>query len=213
MAAPLVLYGNKDWTSPYVFSAFVVLKEKGLPFRLEVVDMEAGEHQRPPYEVSSITGRVPALQHGDLWLAESSAIGEYLEEAFPPPAFPRLSPADLKERARVRMVQALVRSDFMPVREERSTGTLFAGEPVQPLSPGARAAADRLVRIAGSLVRPGGFVASHFTPADADLALILMRLVANGDAVPPPLAAWAREIFRRPSVKAWLANTAWKDQP
>jgi glutathione S-transferase len=213
MPDSLVLYGNKGWTSPYVFSAFVVLREKGLPFEVRVLDLGAREHDQPGYRDPSITGRVPALQHGDFWLAESSAIDEYLEEAFPPPAFPRLYPADLKERARVRMVQALVRSDFMPVREERSTGTLFAGEPVQPLSPGARAAADRLVRIAGSLVKPGGFVASHFTPADADLALILMRLVANGDAVPAPLAAWAREIFRRPSVKAWLANTRWKDQP
>ncbi len=209
MPDALVLYGNTGWTSPYVFSAFVTLREKGLPFEVRVLDLAAREHDRPGYRDPSITGRVPALQHGDFWLAESSAIDEYLEDAFPPPQHPRLYPADPKERARVRMVQALVRSDFMPIREERSTGTLFAGEGVKPLSAGAQAAAERLCRIAGSLVKPGGFVASHFTPADADLALILMRLVKNGDPVPAPLATWAREIFARPSVKAFLANTKW----
>jgi glutathione S-transferase len=210
MPDDLVLYGNKGWTSPYVFSCFVVLREKGLPFEVRLLDLGAREHDQAGYRDPSITGRVPALQHGGFWLAESAAIDEYLEEAFPPPGFPRLYPADPKERARVRMVQALLRSDFMPVRTERSTGTLFSGEAAAPLSAEARAAADRLARIAGGLVKPGGFVASHFTPADADLALMLMRLVANGDAMPAPLAAWAKEIFARPSVAAWLANTAWK---
>jgi glutathione S-transferase len=209
MPDDLVLYGNKGWTSPYVFSAFVTLREKGLPFEVRLLDLGAREHDQPGYRDPSVTGRVPALQHGGFWLAESSAIDEYLEDAFPPPGHPRLYPADARERARVRMVQALVRSDFMPVRAERSTGTLFSGEPAAPLSAEARAAADRLARIAGSLVRPGGFVASHFTPADADLALMLMRLVANRDHLPAPLATWAKEIFARPSVAAWLANTRW----
>jgi glutathione S-transferase len=211
MADDLVLYGNTGWTSPYVFSVFVTLKEKGLPFRLEVVDLEKKEHHRPEYRDPSVTGRVPALRHGDFWLAESSAIDEYLEEAFPPPQYPRLYPADLRERARVRMVQALVRSDFQPVRAERGTATLFRGEAAKPLSAAAATAAERLLRIAGSLVkRADGYIASHFTPADADLSLMLMRLVHNGDPVPALVATWTRAIWSRPSVKAWLANTGWK---
>src|SRR5512140_3137764 len=142
MPEPLVLHINKDWSSPYAFSAFVTLTEKRLPFRTELVDLPAGEHRRQPYEASSITGRIPSLRHGDFWLAESSAIDEYLEEAFPPPAYPRLYPADPKARARVRMVQALVRSDFLPVRDERCTSQLFLGVKPKPLSREARAAAD-----------------------------------------------------------------------
>jgi glutathione S-transferase len=212
MADPLVLYGNKDWTSPYVFSAFVVLKEKGLPFRLEVLDMEAGEHQRPPYEASSITGRVPALQHGDLRLAESSAIGEYLEEAFPPPAYPRLYPADLRARARVRMIQAFVRSDVAALRQERPTSTLFGTNRPAPLTPAGRAAAERLIRVAERFLPPGAdHVAGEFTIADADLALMVQRLVHNGDPCPERLAHHARSVFRRPAIREWLSHTAWKD--
>src|SRR5512143_4180872 len=100
MPEDLVLYGNDRYTSPYVFSAFVTLLEKNVPFRLEVLSLERKEHERPEYAGPSITGKVPALRHGDFWLAESSAIDEYLEDAFPPPAHPRRYPADPRDRGR-----------------------------------------------------------------------------------------------------------------
>ncbi|ACG74695.1 glutathione S-transferase domain protein [Anaeromyxobacter sp. K] len=213
MTDDLVLYGNKGWTSPYVFSAFVTLKEKGLPFRMEVLDLQAGQHRRPEYTEPSSTGRVPALRHGDFWVAESSAIDEYLEEVFPPPAHARLYPADPRQRARVRMVQAFVRSDVLEVRMERSTATLFEGAAAKPLTPAGRAAAERLVAVAGRFLAPGAeHVAGEFTIADADLALLLQRLVHNGDPCPERLAVYAQRVFQRPSVREWLKQTAWRDR-
>jgi len=212
MSDELVLHGNSSWTSPYVFSVFVTLKEKGLPFRMEVLDLEKGEHQRAPYEASSFTARVPALRHGDLWLAESSAIDEYLEEVFPPPAHARLYPEHPKARARVRMVQAFVRSDLLVLREERPTSTMFAADVPKPLTPPARAAAERLVRIADRfLPQSAQHVAGAFTIADADLALMLQRLVYNGDPCPERLAEYAQRVFRRPSIREWLSHTKWKE--
>jgi len=214
MADDLVLYGNTTWTSPYVFSAFVVLKEKGIPFRMELLDLEAGAHHRPAYEELSVTGRVPALRHGDFWLAESSAIDEYLEEAFPPPGFARLYPEEPRARARVRMVQAFVRSDLLPLRSERPTSTFFEGEPARPFTPEGQASADRLVRLAERFLQPGAahVAGGAFTIADADLALVIQRLVANGDPCPARLAAYARAVFQRPSIRSWLSNTRWKDR-
>jgi len=213
MLEPLVLHVSKDWTSPYAFSAFVALTEKRLPFHTELVDLDAGEHQRPPYEAFSVTGRIPALRHGDFWLAESSAIDEYLEEAFPPPAHTRIYPADLRARARVRMVQAFVRSDLMPIRAERSTSTLFGTERPAPLTPEGRKATERLFRIAERFLPAGAqHVAGEFTIGDADLALMLQRLLYNGDPCPPRLADYARAVFRRPSIRAWLGHTHWKDK-
>ncbi len=213
MADDLVLYGNDRYTSPYVFSAFVTLTEKRVPFRVEVLSLERKEHERPEYAGASITGRVPALRHGDFWLAESSAIDEYVDEAFPPPAHPRLYPQDLRARARVRMIQAFLRSDLMPLRAERPTSTFFEGEAARPLTPQGKAAADRLVAIAEKLLPAGAaFVADSFTPADADLALMLQRIVWNRDPCPDRLARYANTIFARPSVRAWLAKTGWKDR-
>jgi glutathione S-transferase len=213
MPDDLVLYGNDKNTSPYVFSAFVTLEEKRIPYRYETLSLEKGEHHKPDYAVPSYTGRVPALRHGDFWLAESSAICEYVDEAFPPPAHPRLYPEDARERARVRMVQAFVRSDLTALRAARPTSTFFEGEAPKPFSAEAKAAAERLVAIAERFLPKGAsFVAGRFTPADADLALMLQRLVANGDPCPDRLAAYARAVFSRPSVRKWLAQTKWKDR-
>ncbi len=213
MPEPLTLYVNADWSSPYAFSAFVALKEKGLPFRVETLDLAAGEHRRPPYEAASVTGRIPALRHGDFWLAESSAIDEYLDETFPAPAHARLYPADPQARARVRMIQAFVRSDVLPVRQERPTSTFFGTHRPGPFTPEGRAAAERLVRIAERFLPPGAeHVAGPFTIADADLALLLQRLVYNGDPCPERLAIYARAVFRRPSIREWLSHTQWKDR-
>ncbi len=212
MADELVLYGNDLYSSPYVFSAFVTLEEKKVPYRLELLSLEKKEHERPAYAGPSYTGRVPALRHGDFWLAESSAIDEYLDEAFPAPAHPRLYPEDPRERARVRMIQAFLRSDLVALRHERSTATLFEGERPKPFTKEGKAAADRLVRIAERFLPQGAsFVAGRFSPADADLAMMLQRLVHNGDPCPDRLGAYAKAIFARPSVRSWLAHTKWKD--
>src|ERR1700759_4634986 len=98
---PIVLYGNKPLTSPYVFSVFVALEEKRLPFELRTLSLETGEQLAPEFVARSITNRVPMLTHGAFAIAESSAITEYLEDRFAPPQYPRLYPADPEQRARV----------------------------------------------------------------------------------------------------------------
>jgi glutathione S-transferase len=40
--------------------------------------------------------------------------------------------------------------------------------------------------------------------ADADLAFALMRLHANGDALPPALASYVTTQWRRPSIAKWV---------
>jgi glutathione S-transferase len=206
----LVLWGESNFASPYVFSCFVALREKRLDFELRTLTLASGEHRQGDYLARSLTGRVPALQHGDLWLAESSAIDEYLEEAFPPPAFPALYPRRLGDRARARQVQAWIRSDLMPLRAERPTSSVFGDAAVEPLSEAAQAAAASLVRVGEALVSPGDdyLFGASFTIADADLALMLQRLVANDDPVPPRLKAYANRVWTRPSIEAWLSKAA-----
>ena len=205
----LVLYGNRPLTSPYVFSVFVALEEKQLPFELRPLDLQRAEHHTPDYVAKSVTNRVPSLVHDGHWLSESSAITEYLEETFAPPAYARLYPEDPKERARVRMVQALIRSDFLPIREERSTDTVFQGAPIETLSERALAAVQRLYRVAGQVVPAGDrTIAAEFSIADVDLAMMLQRLLANRDPMPEPLAAYASRIWQRPSIRKWLERLA-----
>ena len=207
MASDITLYGNTPATSPYVMSVFVALEEKKLPFSFQLLDLNKGEQHEPEFVAHSVTNRVPTLRHGADWISESLAIIEYLEERFPAPEYPRLLPESTVERARVRMIMGLVRSDFMPVRAERGTETIFFGAPIQPLSDEAEAARIRLVRIATTVLGGRQSVASSFGIADVDLATMLQRLVHNGDLVPEPLADYARAVWRRPSVRKWLALT------
>jgi glutathione S-transferase len=208
MPSEFELFGNTPVTSPYVLTVYAALVEKGLPFELRLLDLKQGQQHQPDYVAHSITNRVPTLRHGSVWLSESAAIVEYLEESFPAPRYPRLLPEDRVERARVRMVQGLVRSDFLPIREERSTETVFFGQPIRPLSAAAEAARQRLIRIAEAVLGDRTSIGSGFSIGDIDLAMMLQRLVSNSDPVPERLAKYARAIWQRPSVQQWLALTS-----
>jgi glutathione S-transferase len=89
---PFELYVDSLFTSPYAMSAFVALTEKGLPFTVKTVDLEAGQQKQSAYCDRAPTARVPALVEGDFVLTESTAITEYLEETFPAPEYIALYP-------------------------------------------------------------------------------------------------------------------------
>ncbi len=203
--AELLLFVDAFWISPYAMSAWVALTEKRVRFEVREVALHRKEQQAPGFP--SPTGRIPALRHGELWLAESSAIAEYVDELFPAPAHPRLLPADRRERAVCRELMAWLRSDLGPLREERPTTTLWYERASKPLSESARAAAARLVRAVEPLVLEGrANLFDEWCLADTDLALMLQRLQVNGDPLPPKLAAYARSQWLRPSVAAWTAH-------
>ncbi|MBI2895628.1 MAG: glutathione transferase [Deltaproteobacteria bacterium] len=200
---PLVLYADASWVSPYVFSCFVALHEKGLPFEARTIDLDEGRHLEPPYRDRSLTAKVPALEHGDFWLTESSAIVEYLEDSFPLPI--RVLPEAPRERARARQVMSWLRTDLLPLRRERPTRSMFFERATEPLSEEATKAAEKLVRVAEALIpleRTSLF--PTFTVADADLAFCLHRLILNGHDVPTRVAAFAAAQWRRPSVRAFV---------
>ncbi len=199
---PLTLYVDGFWISPYALSAFVALEEKGVAYTVKEVKLNEKEHQQGGYQ--SHTGRVPALQHGDYWLAESSAIAEYLAETFPFPKYPRLFPEDLRQRGICREVQAWVRSDLMPIREERATHTIWYDQTRKPLSGAGKAAADRLFKFADRLIGEGKTTLfDSWCIADTDLGIMLQRLNVNGDPMPAKLRAYAEAQWKRPSVVKW----------
>ncbi len=202
------LFIGSDRISVFAMSAFVALREKGLTFDIHTIDLQAQEQKLSAYREVSLTCRVPALIDRDLNLSESSAIAEYLEEAYPGPDYPSLYPQDLKQRARARQIQAWLRSDLAALRSERPADLFYTSAPVAALSVAARAAADKLVQAAMTLL--GGHGTNLFGTwciADTDLATMLQRLVLNAESVPPPLVAYAQKQWDRPSVRAWL------DQP
>ncbi len=163
-------------------SVYVALQEKSLPFSLKTVDLNRGEHLQAGWTGYTATRRVPLLEVDDFALSESSAITEYLDERFAPPEWERIYPHDLQKRARARQIQAWLRSDLVPIREERSTAVVFGGVKMPALSEAGKQSAEKLFTTAAMLLAHGGQnLFGEWSIADADLALMLNRLVLNGD--------------------------------
>jgi len=198
----VLLYVDANFASPYAMAVFVSLVEKGLTFDIEALDLAAHAHHDPNFARTSITRRVPTLIHDGFALSESSAICEYLDETFPGA---RLYPTDPRDRARARQIQAWVRSDLMPIREERPTFVVFCGAKRPALSERASAAADTLISAALALLdgRTDNLF-GDWSIADVDLAMMLQRLMALGDPMPNRLIHYAAHQWRRPSVQRWI---------
>ena len=203
----LTLYIDSFSISPYAFSAFVALEEKGVPYVYKTVSLPDQAHQRADYLGPSMTGRVPAIDHDGFWLAESGAIVDYLDDAFPAPKFKRALPEDIKDRARARMVLDWIRSDLMAIREERPTHMMFYARAEKPLSPAGETAVKRLYDTASRLVPEGKTsLFGAWSQADSDLAFMLHRLILNGHDVPANLRKFAETQWARPSVQKWVAQ-------
>lgn len=90
--------------------------------------------------------------HDKFFLSESSAISEYVNEIF---AGTPLYPAEPQTRARARQVQAWLRSDLMPIRQERSTEVVFCRPTTTPLSATAEESVEKLFAAAEALLPVG----------------------------------------------------------
>ncbi|MCS3509320.1 glutathione transferase [Achromobacter sp. JUb104] len=199
------LFVDHQFTSPYALSVYVTLLEKGIAFSTECLDLAARQHQQAAYRQHSLTARVPMLVHEGFTLSESSAISEYLEDVFAPPAYAAVYPQDAHLRARARQVQAWLRSDLMPIRNERGMDTVFIQPTATPLSAAAQEAADKLFQVAEQLLpAQAANLFGNWCIADTDLTLMLHRLIMNGDAVPERLKAYAAQQWQRPSVQQWV---------
>jgi glutathione S-transferase len=199
----LKLYVGAGFVSAFAMSAFVALKEKQLSFELVTLDLKARDNYQASYRDLSLTCKIPTLIHQGFALSESSAIAEYLEEVAP--GHNRLLPLDIKQRARARQLQAWLRSDLLVIRKERPADLIYFGKKDTPLSDDALAAVDRLFFVADRLLEGGAeHLFGDWSIADTDLAIMLNRLVANGDQVPSRLAAYVRRQWDRDSVRAWM---------
>ncbi|HEX7842064.1 MAG TPA: glutathione transferase [Kofleriaceae bacterium] len=206
-APQLTLFAESSWMSPWVFHAMVALEEKLLPYKLEVLSLPLSASARDELQQRALLAKVPVLVHGDTWISESLAISEYLAETFPAPDHPRLFPANLAQRARARQIMSFLRTSLSMLREARPTSSVFSHPTPRPLSDEAREEAAELERIALAVLpddRPWMF--DTWCIADADLALALMRLIANQDPLDRRLVNYALGQFDRKSVRRFVAH-------
>lgn len=197
------LFVDSKFVSPYAMSAFVALKTKGLKFGLETIDLANKENLADDFFKNSVTSRVPTLVNGNFSISESSAIAEYLEELQPTP---NLYPTNIEDRAKARQIQAWLRSDLLALRQDRPTEVIFYKPTAEELTPAGKVAADKLIKTATLLLNGGRTnLFGSWSIADADLALMLNRLIFNGDPVPDLLKQYATQQWQHPAIREWMA--------
>lgn len=202
----VTLYVDSNFTSPYAMAVFVTLAEKNIPFEVKKIDLETKENYDVEYSTLSRTCRVPTLSIGDFNLSESSAITEYLEEIYPPPQFVPVYPNDIKEKAIARQIQAWIRSDFLEIRIERSTEVIFySKQNSSPLSEAATKSLNKLLSALENILLDDRVnIFSQWCIADTELALMLNRLIMNGDSIPEKLQTYADYQWQKKSVQKWV---------
>ena len=106
------------WRSSAAYRVRIALNLKGLPYETVSVSLAPGvaEHRADAYRAINPQMLVPFLQDGDLGIAQSMAILEYLEETYPKVP---LLPADEPLRSRVRGFCNLIACDIHPLNNLR----------------------------------------------------------------------------------------------
>jgi glutathione S-transferase len=201
----ITLYLDGYFVNQWDASCVVALEEKLLPYSTARALLRDGGGVPQALVAHTKIGRVPAFQHGDVWLTESSAIIEYLEDTFPAPTYPRLLPADPHARAKARQWMSFVRSDLFDLRTEVSWWMCVYPTPqTKPISRGAERDARELVAVVERLLAAGELDPERWNMAHADLALTLMRLVPIGYQMPDSVKAFLDASLQRPSLRAYI---------
>jgi glutathione S-transferase len=65
------------------FSALWLMEETGQPYERVLIDISKGAQKTPEYLAVNPMGKVPALQDGEVTLAEAAAICAYVAELYP----------------------------------------------------------------------------------------------------------------------------------
>ncbi|MGH6932928.1 MAG: glutathione S-transferase family protein [Dongiaceae bacterium] len=206
MAAPTV-FGPAY--STYTRTVRLALEEKGVDYKLEEVNILAGEGQQPVHLARQPFGKVPALGHDGFMLYETAAIGRYVDDAFPGP---KLQPGDAKRRARMTQIFSVIDSYAYPnvigkVVWQRLVTPLLGGTPDDKIVAEAMPQVEKSAAALESLADGAGpfLCGAEINLADLHLAPIMAYFsqTPEGKKVlgnSPRLNRWWQQISQRPSV-------------
>jgi glutathione S-transferase len=199
---------NSIGPNPRVVRMF--LAEKGMTLPLLSVDLLGGENRREPYLSKNPSGQLPCLELDDgSFLAEITAICEYIEEKHPKPALIGTTP---EERAATRM---WVRRIDLNIVEPMANGFRYAEglalfkdrmRTIPQAADDLKAIArDKLAWLDAQIAGRDWIVPNRFTLAD----VLLYGFVDFGATVGQPLdpawknlGAWRDRVAARPSAAA-----------
>jgi maleylacetoacetate isomerase len=106
----IILHGY--WRSLATFRVRAALNLKGVPYTEKIVDLSKGEHLSADFAQINPQHVLPLLEHDGLFISQSLAIMEYLDDLWPEHP---LLPADPAGKARVRSIALITIADVHPL--------------------------------------------------------------------------------------------------
>jgi glutathione S-transferase len=194
-SGPLSMFGAK---------AEIAVREKGVPFDLEMVAFSQAQGYQPRHpEVLRVNPKrqVPVLIDDDVEIFDSTQIFEYLEHRWPQPALWPDSPA---ARARARQLELASDEVFFP-HVIKLMGMRAKPDPVE--SPDWLKAVEAIEAYYGrmeALLANREWLAGEYSYAD--IAFYMAQFFAARHTVPmaprhASLIAWRRRMAGRPAVR------------
>ncbi len=193
--------------SPYAWRAQLALEHKALPYELKVLSFAAGDTRKPEFLALNPRHRVPVLVEDDFVLYESSAIVEYLDEAYPGRGAP-LFPGDARTRAIIRRMICEVDEDFDAALDPLTTQA-FSKKPeerdAKAIADSRKALVDEMALVSQSM--RGDYLAGPLSAADYALYTLLAFVWRSEIKLPdldadsmltPQLARWKARIEALP---------------
>lgn len=190
--------------SPFVRKVAVVLTIKGLDYEQESVMPGADD---PQFRAASPLGKIPGLVDGDLALADSSVICEYLDEKYPQPT---VMPAGAESRARARFLEEYGDSKLVEI-----ASAIFIEKFLNPVLFGKESDLERAAAAENELLPPlldylesqvpgEGFLFGDFCTADISIVSPIFNAAYGGYVVDagrwPRYAAFVQRVAEHPAV-------------
>jgi glutathione S-transferase len=201
-----LVIGDKNLSS-WSLRPWLLLKHTGLEFRELKLKLDTPEFKS---QISQYSGtlRVPILLDGELRIADSLAIAEYLNEKVAGRAWP----TDPALRAHARSISAEMHSGFSALRQTWPMKTV-GKNPYVPLSPEARADVARIDQIWQDCrtrhSSRGPWLFGEFSIADAMYAPVVLRFNHYGDdslALAPASTAYLQHVLHSAHMQSWIRD-------
>jgi glutathione S-transferase len=198
-----LVIGNKNYSS-WSLRPWLLLKQAGIPFAEQRLPLRSAEWTTEITRLSP-SGKVPALQDGNLQVWDSLAICEYIAEQHPDR---QLWPGDRAARAEARSISAEMHAGFAALRQNMFMN-IRRSMPGRGRTPETLADIDRIISIWNGCRRRyasgGPFLFGRFSIADAMYAPVPLRFRTWGVAVDGLAGDYARTLLALPAMQEWIA--------
>jgi glutathione S-transferase len=189
------------------FTAYWMLEELGVPFRVETVDIRKGEQKAPGYLKLNPAGKVPTLVDGEAVVSENPAICIYLADRY---GYGTLAPR-IEDARRGAYLKWIVYSTAVvePVRALHSAGVQLPAPSPGEFGSGFGEFDDMLRVLRETLAGRRYLLGGEFTAADVMLGSVVSMSLYNKEMPEDPVLLdynarlTCREAYQRAADATW----------